>query len=69
MPDEFHPWERPEDEFDRQVAEELDRDDYDHDDDIVGSCDDCGGNMYRFEDDGSGLCDQCQWRAAGGPTT
>jgi len=31
------------------------------DDDIVGSCDECGGNIYEQEDDGTGLCDQCSW--------
>lgn len=27
----------------------------------VGSCDQCGVNIYEGEDDGSGLCDQCQF--------
>ena len=30
----------------------------------VGSCEDCGANIYADEYDGSGLCDQCQWAQA-----
>lgn len=36
----------------------------DGDDEPIGSCDNCGCNIYAYEDDGSGLCDQCQWFAA-----
>lgn len=33
-------------------------------DEPIGSCDNCGVNVYEDEDDGSGLCNQCQWFAA-----
>lgn len=36
----------------------------DEPDEPIGSCDNCGVNVYEDEDDGSGLCGQCQWFAA-----
>lgn len=39
-------------------------DEFDDDMEPVGSCDDCGVNIYAEENDGSGLCDQCQWYIA-----
>lgn len=33
---------------------------------VVGSCNGCGADVYGFEDDGSGFCDQCQWYTSGG---
>lgn len=41
-------------------------DEYDYDpcNEPIGSCEDCGTNIYEDEDDGSGLCDQCQWYIA-----
>ena len=43
---------------DDQWNEEYD--DYEYDDPI-GSCHECGMDIYEDEDDGSGLCGQCQW--------
>ena len=40
---------------------ELERDEYYNT--PIGSCDNCGVNVYPDEDDGSGLCGQCQWFA------
>lgn len=42
--------------------------DYDEDDEPIGSCDDCDGDLY--EDDmreiaGLRLCGQCAWRRKG----
>lgn len=42
-------------------------DDFDDDNEPIGSCENCDSNIYESEDDGSGLCDQCQWYAAGCP--
>lgn len=33
-------------------------------DEPVGSCDECGTNLY--EEDDEFLCDQCLWRMTGG---
>ncbi len=40
--------------------ESLDDEDYAE---PIGSCDNCGTNIYRYDDDGTELCDQCQWWA------
>ena len=28
---------------------------------VVGSCDECGVDVFSDEDDGSGLCESCSW--------
>ena len=38
--------------------------DDDPEDDPVGSCDECGTNLYAEDDEE--LCDQCLWRMTGG---
>lgn len=45
---------------DFDIAEQFE-DDYSE---PVGSCENCGTNLY--EDDDSELCDQCLWRSQGG---
>lgn len=41
--------------------DEIDEYDDDFDDEAVGSCEECGTDLYASEDVGTGLCDQCQW--------
>ena len=58
----------PDDEF------ENDADDVDFDDDEscepVGSCDECGCDIYEDDIDEDGtLCDQCRWHMSGGIST
>ncbi len=46
-------------------ADTFDVGDYDEEDDgePVGSCDNCGSNIYADEADSTCLCHQCQWFA------
>lgn len=41
-------------------------DDYDEWNEPVGSCEQCGTNLY--EEDDEEYCDQCLWRLSGGPS-
>lgn len=43
---------------------DIEYEEFDEPNEPVGSCVNCGVNIYADEDDGSGLCDQCQWLAA-----
>lgn len=73
MTDSFDPNRETRAEYDERVREDIDGswDDFDHDDldadercEPVGSCDECGSDIY--DDDWNGLCEQCAWHAEQG---
>lgn len=48
--------------FDDPEDDLYDDSEYDPDDEPIGSCDNCGGNVYPSDYSDGTLCDECEWK-------